>query len=195
MFADWKDGSMPKQVPVRRFVSAAGAAVASFALSCFAVHPAMAQSDVVRIGIVSPNTGAAARYGAFAWRGAQLARDEINAAGGIDGKKIELFQGDSQCIPTEGVSSVHRMIAQDKVRFVIGDVCSSVTIAMQPVVENAGVLLVNAASSHPVITYKSRGGGSKWSFRNYPTDDNRASFVLKDATHYKKITQFTVLPI
>ncbi len=186
---------MPKQVPVRRFVSAAGAAVASFALSCFAVHPAMAQSDVVRIGIVSPNTGAAARYGAFAWRGAQLARDEINAAGGIDGKKIELFQGDSQCIPTEGVSSVQRMIAQDKVRFVIGDVCSSVTIAMQPVVENAGVLLVNAASSNPDITYKAGVGGYKWSFRNYPTDENRASIVLKYATEEKKIKKFAVLSV
>src|SRR5260221_11607373 len=119
-----------------RFVSAA----ASFALSCFVIFPALAQSDVVRIGIVSPNTGAAARYGAFAWRGAQLARDEINAAGGIDGKKIGLFQGDSQCIPTEGGSSVQRMIAQDKGRFVIGDVCRSGTIAMQPVVEHASVL-------------------------------------------------------
>ena len=104
---------MPIQVPARGLVFAAGAAVASFALSCLVAHPAMAQSDVVRIGIVSPNTGAAARYGAFAWRGAQLARDQINAAGGINGKKIELFQGDSQCIPTEGVSSVQRMIAQE----------------------------------------------------------------------------------
>src|SRR5258708_12492779 len=116
MFVDWKDGSMPKQVPVRRFVSAAGAAVASFALSCFAVHPAMAQSDVVRIGIVSPNTGAAARYGAFAWRGAQLARDEINAAGGLDGKKIDLFQGGSQCIPTDGVSSLPPLTPQHNIR-------------------------------------------------------------------------------
>ena len=186
---------MPTQIPARRFASAAGAAVASFALSCVVAHPALAQADTVRIGIVSPNTGAAARYGAFAWRGAQLARDEINAAGGMNGKKIELFQGDSQCIPTEGVSSVQRMIAQDKVRFVIGDVCSSVTIAMQPVAENAGVLLVNAASSNPDITYKAGVGGYKWSFRNYPTDENRASIVLKYATEEKKIKKFAVLSV
>src|SRR5216684_1675727 len=188
---------MPIQVPARArgLVFAAGAAVASFALSCLVAHPATAQSDTVRIGIVSPNTGAAARYGAFAWRGAQLARDEINAAGGMNGKKIELFQGDSQCIPTEGVSSVQRMIAQDKVRFVIGDVCSSVTIAMQPVVENAGVLLINAASSNPDITYKAGVGGYKWSFRNYPTDENRASIVLKYATEEKKIKKFAVLSV
>jgi branched-chain amino acid transport system substrate-binding protein len=186
---------MPIQFPARGLVFAAGAALASFVLSGFAAHPAIAQSDGVRIGIVSPNTGAAARYGAFAWRGAQLARDEINAAGGINGKKIELFQGDSQCIPTEGVSSVQRMIAQDKVRFVIGDVCSSVTIAMQPVVENAGVLLINAASSNPDITYKAGVGGYKWSFRNYPTDENRASIVLKYATEEKKIKKFAVLSV
>jgi branched-chain amino acid transport system substrate-binding protein len=186
---------MPIQFPARGLVFAVGAALASFVLSGLAAHPAIAQSDVVRIGIVSPNTGAAARYGAFAWRGAQLARDEINAAGGINGKKIELFQGDSQCIPTEGVSSVQRMIAQDKVRFVIGDVCSSVTIAMQPVVENAGVLLINAASSNPDITYKAGVGGYKWSFRNYPTDENRASIVLKYATEEKKIKKFAVLSV
>ena len=46
---------------------------------------------------------------------------------------------------------------------------------MQPVVENAGVLLVNAASSNPDITYKAGVSGFKWSFRNYPTDENRAS--------------------
>ena len=46
-----------------------------------------------------PNTGANARDGAFAQRGAQLAAKEINEAGGITGKKIELVPGDSQCAP------------------------------------------------------------------------------------------------
>jgi branched-chain amino acid transport system substrate-binding protein len=162
----------------------------------FSPNPSSAQSgDAVRVGIVSPNTGAAARYGAFAWRGAQLARDEINAKGGILGKKLELFQGDSQCIPTEGVSALQRMIAQDKVSAVVGDVCSSVTLAMQPVAENAKVLLLNAASSNPAITYKAGVGGFKWTFRNYPTDENRASVVLKYAAEQKKIRKYAVLSV
>ena len=164
--------------------------------SAFLPLSASAQSDAsVRIGIISPNTGAAARYGTFAWRGAQLARDEINAAGGILGKKLELFQGDSQCIPTEGVSALQRMIAQDKVSVVIGDVCSSVTLAMQPVAENANVLLINAASSNPAITYKAGVGGFKWTFRNYPTDENRASVVLKYAAQQKSIKKYAVLSV
>jgi branched-chain amino acid transport system substrate-binding protein len=165
-------------------------------LSVLSSLPAAAQSDsTIRVGIISPNTGAAARYGTFAWRGAQLSRDEINAAGGIQGKKLDLFQGDSQCIPTEGVSALQRMVAQDKVSFVIGDVCSSVTLAMQPVAENAKVVLINAASSNPDITYKAGTGGYQWSFRNYPTDENRASVVLKYAAQQKKITKYAVLSV
>jgi branched-chain amino acid transport system substrate-binding protein len=172
------------------------ASAAGVLLSTVTSLPAAAQLEgTVRVGIISPNTGAAARYGTFAWRGAQLSRDEINATGGILGKKLELFQGDSQCIPTEGVSALQRMVAQDKVSFVIGDVCSSVTLAMQPIVENAKVLLINAASSNPDITYKAGAGGYKWSFRNYPTDENRASVVLKYAAQQKKITKYAVLSV
>src|SRR3954452_14659056 len=101
--------------------------------ACFAAAagaiPAAAQ-ETIRIGLVSPNTGANARYGAFAQRGAQLAAKEIHEAGGLAGKKIELVPGDSQCAPAEGVSATRRLISQDKVGMIIGDICSSVTLAM-----------------------------------------------------------------
>lgn len=171
------------------------ALVAASAFAIIAQAEATAAQDVVKIGVISPNTGAAARYGAFAWRGAQLARDEINAAGGVNGKKIELFQGDSQCNPTEGVSALQRMLSQDKVSYVLGDVCSSVTLALQPMVENANVLLVNPASSNPQITYKAGVGGFKWSYRNYPTDEVRAGVVLKYAAQEKKIKKMAVLSV
>jgi branched-chain amino acid transport system substrate-binding protein len=93
------------------------------------------------------------------------------------------------------VSALQRMIAQDKTSVVIGDVCSSVTLAMQPVAENANVLLINAASSNPAITYKAGVGGFKWTFRNYPTDENRASVVLKYAAQQKGIKKYAVLSV
>lgn len=172
------------------------ATLAIAALAAFAAPTAaLAQSDMIRVGLVSPNTGANARYGAFAQRGAKLAAQEINAAGGINGKKIEIFVGDSQCVPAEGVSATKRLIESDKVDFIIGDICSSVTLAMQPVVESANVLLMNAASSNPQITYKAGVGGFKWSFRNYPTDENRSAIVLKYAAEQKKLTKFAVLSV
>ncbi|WP_442855252.1 ABC transporter substrate-binding protein [Bosea sp. PAMC 26642] len=140
-------------------------------------------------------SGPNARYGAFSLRGAQLAAKEINATGGIDGRKIEIFSADSQGTPVEGVSATKRLIAQDKVDFVIGDVSSSVTLAMQPVVEDAGVLLINAASSNPKITYAAGVGGFKWSFRNYPTDENRALIVAQYAAEKRGFTKFAVLSV
>jgi len=131
-----------------------GQAVAALAATIMTLGAAAAEQggDVIKIGVVSPLSGASSRYGAYAVRGAALAVDEINGAGGVLGKKLELVQGDSQCVPAEGVSATQRMIRFDNVSMIIGDVCSSVTLAMQPVVEQAGVLLINAASSNPEIT-------------------------------------------
>lgn len=82
----------------------------------------------------------------FSLRGAQLAAKEINDAGGIGGRKIAVISGDSQGTPVEGVSATLRLIDLDKAEFIIGDVSSSVTLALQPVVEDAGVLPLNAAA-------------------------------------------------
>jgi branched-chain amino acid transport system substrate-binding protein len=153
------------------------------------------ESGTIKVGVVSPQSGANSRYGAFAWKGARLAADEINAGGGILGRKIELVSGDSQCAPSEGVSAAQRLIRFDHVSMIIGDVCSSVTLAMQPVVEAAHVLLMNAASSNPEITYRAGVGGFKWTFRNYPTDELRAAIALQYAVEKKHYTKFAVLSV
>lgn len=157
--------------------------------------PSFSQSADVKIGLVTPLAGANARFGGFALRGAQLAIKEINAAGGVDGKKLSLAYGDSQCIPVEGVSATRRLIDSDGVKFMLGDVCSSVTLAMQPVVEDGGVLLVNAASSNPQITYHAGVGGFKWTFRNYLTDEIRARAVQQFAYEKRGYTKFAVLSV
>jgi branched-chain amino acid transport system substrate-binding protein len=156
--------------------------------------PAALAQDAIKVGIVSPMSGPNARYGAFSNRGAELAVKEINEAGGVDGHQLELYPADSQGTPVEGVSATRRLIDQDGVGFVIGDVSSSVTLAMQPVAEDAGVLLLNAASSNPKITYGAGVGGFKWTFRNYPTDENRAYVVTKYATE-QGLTKFAVLSV
>jgi branched-chain amino acid transport system substrate-binding protein len=164
------------------------------ALSTYA--PARAQTtETYKIGIISPMSGPNARYGAFANKGAALAAKEINAAGGVLGKQIQLVSGDSQCVPAEGVAATQRMISLEKTPVIIGDVCSSVTLAMQPLAEESKVLLVNAASSNPDITYKSGVGGFKWTFRNYPTDEVRAATVLEYAAKTKGFKKFAVLSV
>jgi branched-chain amino acid transport system substrate-binding protein len=156
---------------------------------------AQAADETIKLGIVAPMSGPNARYGAFSMHGAELAVKDINAAGGIDGRKIELFNADSQGTPVEGVSATRRLIDEDEVDYIIGDVSSSVTLAMQPVAEDAGVLLLNAASSNPKITYGAGVGGYKWTFRNYPTDENRAFVVAKYASEQRHFSKFAVLSV
>uniref|UniRef100_UPI00310130E8 ABC transporter substrate-binding protein n=1 Tax=Neorhizobium sp. EC2-8 TaxID=3129230 RepID=UPI00310130E8 len=152
-------------------------------------------ADTIKLGIVAPMSGPNARYGGFSLRGAELAVKDINDAGGVNGTKIQLFNADSQGTPVEGVSATRRLIDQDGVDFIIGDVSSSVTLAMQPVAEDAGVLLLNAASSNPKITYQAGVGGFKWTYRNYPTDENRALVVAKYAAEQRGFTKFAVLSV
>lgn len=152
-------------------------------------------AETIKLGIVAPLSGPNARYGSFATRGAELAAKEINDAGGVGGLKIEIFTGDSQGTPVEGVSATRRVIDQNGVDYVIGDVSSSVTLAMQPVAEEAGVLLLNAASSNPKITYTAGVGGFKWTYRNYPTDENRALIVAKFAAEQRGFNKFAVLSV
>lgn len=154
-----------------------------------------AADDDVRVGLVTPMAGANARFGGFALRGAQLAVKQINDAGGINGKKLSLAYGDSQCIPVEGVSAKRQLIDSEQVRFLLGDVCSSVTLAMQPVVEDSEVLLVNAASSNPKITYQAGVGGYQWTFRNYLTDEIRARAIQQYTYEKRGYTKFAVLSV
>ncbi|NSY99563.1 ABC transporter substrate-binding protein [Agrobacterium tumefaciens] len=183
------------QTLTRRTLCLSTAILSLAALAPGFAGQAKADEAPIKLGIVAPMSGPNARYGAFSMHGAELAVKEINDAGGVNGHKIELYNADSQGTPVEGVSATRRLIDQDEVDFVIGDVSSSVTLAMQPVAEDAGVLLLNAASSNPKITYGAGVGGFKWTYRNYPTDENRALIVAKYAAEQRGFTKFAVLSV
>jgi len=180
---------------MRRALLIATAIQSAFLALPAASGTAMAADGAIKLGIVAPMSGPNARYGAYSLHGAELAVKEVNDAGGIGGRKLQIYSADSQGTPVEGVSATRRLIDKDDVHFVIGDVSSSVTLAMQPVAEEAGVLLLNAASSNPKITYTAGVGGFRWTYRNYPTDENRALIVAKYAAEQRGFTKYSVLSV
>src|ERR1041384_7882869 len=96
--------------------------------------------EPIKLGVVGPHTGPAAYDGLSTLIGAQVAADEINAAGGLlGGRKIELVAADSRGIPAEAVSAYRKVVTQDKV--VAADCCwfSSSTIAAHPTIEELKV--------------------------------------------------------
>ena len=121
------------------------------ATSLLGATGALAQSTY-KIAVAGPLTGAAASYGEEMRRGAQQAADDINAAGGINGKKIELVFGDDACEPKQAVSVASRLIEKDKVHAVVGHFCSSSTIPASEAYAEADILMVTPASTNPKVT-------------------------------------------
>ncbi|MDO9493504.1 ABC transporter substrate-binding protein [Acetobacterium sp.] len=105
-------------------------------------------ADVVKLGFIGPMTGDAAIYGSSAEEGAQLAVAEINAAGGIDGKNIELVAYDSKADQTEAINAYNRLRDQDGVVAVIGGTLSGETLAMKDIMvqDNMPVLSPTATA-------------------------------------------------
>ena len=81
--------------------------------------------DVIKIGFIGPLTGDAAAYGVDTLNGAQLKVEEINAAGGIDGKQLKLVPEDSKCNGSDAATAVQKLTGVDKVVAIVGGSCST----------------------------------------------------------------------
>jgi branched-chain amino acid transport system substrate-binding protein len=149
----------------------------------------------LKLGMVVPLSGPSARFGGFATHGAELAVKQINASGGVNGGPITLTRGDSQGTPVESVSAARRMLSENGYQAILGDIASSATIALQPVMEDAKVILLNAASSNVDITYKAGVGGFKWTFRSYPTDELRSKVVVQYGVEKRGFTRYSALSV
>jgi len=147
-------------------VTIAVAAVAALAFSVFA----RAQDGPIMIGSSIPLTGGVATFGQHSRWGSELAIAEANAKGGVLGRKLEIDFQDNRCNPAEAVKSVTQMLAEKKYVAILDGLCSSVVLAIMPLVERAGVPLVVANASATSIAERSGVGGNKWTFKVNPTD-------------------------
>lgn len=103
--------------------------------------------DVIRIGNLGPLTGNTATYGISTKNGVEVAVDEFNNAGGINGKLIELFAEDTRGDQTEAANAVTKLIEQDKVIAIIGGVLSSETMTAGPIGNDAKVVMISSSST------------------------------------------------
>ena len=147
-------------------VTIAVAVVAALAFSVFA----RAQEGSIMIGSSIPLTGGVATFGQHSRWGSELAIAEANAKGGVLGRKLEIDFQDNRCNPAEAVKSVTQMLAEKKYVAILDGLCSSVVLAIMPLVERAGVPLVVANASATSIAERSGVGGNKWTFKVNPTD-------------------------
>ena len=154
-----------KTMAVRFALAVAGAALGTALLG----GPASAQ-DTIKIGVTQPLTGAFAASGNYVAQGAKLAEEEVNKAGGVLGKKIELIVEDNKSNPTEAVATAEKLIVKDKVPVMMGAWSSTLTLAVMPKLEEYKVpMLVETSSSGKITT-----SGNPYVFRISPTSEMEA---------------------
>lgn len=146
----------------------AGLGMFAAAALAFAAPAAVAQEIV--IATAGPMTGQYASFGEQMRRGAQMAVADLNAKGGINGRKIRLEVGDDACDPKQAVA-VANQLASKKVVFVAGHFCSGSSIPASEVYAEEGILQISPASTNPTLT--ERGAKFKNVFRVCGRDDQQ----------------------
>ena len=109
-------------------------------------------ADTIKIGEVGSMTGSEATFGISTHEGIQLAIKEQNAKGGIKGRKLELISVDNQGKPEEAAIGTTKLITQDKVVAVLGEVSSSRSLAMAPIAQKNKIPMISPSSTNPKVT-------------------------------------------
>ena len=108
----------------------------------------------ILVGEYSSLTGTEATFGQSTHNGVTIAFDDINAAGGIHGRKIRLITEDDQSKAEEAASAVTKLISSNSVAAIIGEVASSNSLAAAPICESAKVPMITPSSTNPEVTKK-----------------------------------------
>ena len=121
---------------------------------------AATSGDTLKIGLVAPISGDNGQYGTSQKQGYELAIKEINEAGGVDGKMLELETYDDQGDAQKAAAGAQKFADDDSILAVGGSCLSSCTLAMVPIIDDAGLPDLVVSSSSPSLT-----GSSDYFFR------------------------------
>ncbi|MGE5149866.1 MAG: branched-chain amino acid ABC transporter substrate-binding protein [Rhodospirillaceae bacterium] len=155
----------------------------------FAATPAFAQ---IKIASVGPMTGQYAAFGEQLKKGAEMAVKDINAAGGVNGQKVELQIGDDACDPKQA-TAVANKLAADKVAFVAGHYCSGSSIPASDIYKEAKILQITPASTNVKLTDDAFKKGNTTVFRTCGRDDVQGNTVGTYILKYHKGKKIAIL--
>lgn len=117
-------------------------------------HSSGKTSDEILVGHFASMTGSEATFGQSTDNGILMAVEEINAAGGVNGKKIKVITYDDKGDAREAGTAVTRLITRDGVTAVLGEVASSLSLAGAPICQENGVPMISPSSTNPAVTEK-----------------------------------------
>lgn len=145
----------------------------ALALGAMAIAGSVYAADTIIIGIPQPMTGPATQYGDQIQAGALTAIDAVNAAGGINGKKLEPLLIDDGCEPKQAVPAANRVINAGA-KFAVAHACSGTTVPAVNVYEQEGIVAITPGATSPLVTDTIK---PHYFFRTIGRDDQQGPFA------------------
>ncbi len=150
--------------------------------SIFAGGSSEADASTYKIGFIGPLTGDNANYGIRCSNAARLAIEQINAAGGVDGKTLELIAEDSEGTVDKAIAGYEKLVYSDNVVAIIGPVFTSPALAVAQRAMEDEIVMITPSATHKDVTGQPRNNpdGKNYVFRTVPSDSLQAEV----AAHY-----------
>jgi len=148
--------------------------------------PALAQGTPIKIGAILPLTGSGASYGVWMKGGAEMAAEEINAAGGIAGHKLEVIYEDHAADASKAVNAMRRLVEVEKVPFSLTSY-SAPTLAIQPIAAQNKVVIMNGGGQSDNLANKD------YLYNNIPVVSNEVGVIAEWLAKDKKLTSAVLI--
>ena len=175
-----------------RLLMVAGAALAAGACSG-GKEGGGASGDAIKVGVYGPYTGGSSPMGASMRDGVRLAVDEINAKGGVLGKKIELVERDDQATPERGAQVMQDLVSNEKVVAVLGPINTGVALASYKYPQQAKIPLIINVSAGAPVNELFKDTPDNYVFRIAASDDIQAEMIVADAVDKRGLKKVALL--
>jgi len=150
-------------------------------------------ADPIKIGVSGPYTGGSAPMGVSMRDGVKLAVAEINAAGGVLGRQIQLVERDDEAKNERGVQIAQELINKEKVVATIGFINTGVALASQRFYQEAKIPVINNVATGTVITKQFEKEKDNYIFRTSAADKIQAKMIADEAVDKQKFTKVAIL--
>ena len=171
-----------------KLASSAALATALISLSGLALA-----ADPIKIGVAGPFTGGSSSMGVSMRDGVKLAADEINKAGGVLGRQIQLIERDDEAKNERGVQIAQELINKEKVTATVGYINTGVALASQRFYQEAKIPVMNNVATGSAITHQFDDQPENYIFRNAAHDSIQAPMLVEEAVVRRKFTKLAIL--
>jgi branched-chain amino acid transport system substrate-binding protein len=150
-------------------------------------------ADAIKIGVSGPFTGGSAPMGVSMRDGVRLAAAEINAKGGVLGRKLELVERDDEAKNERGVQIAQELINKDKVAATVGFINTGVAQAAQRFYQQAKIPVMNNVATGSIITQQFAAQPENYVFRNSASDQIQSAMIVQEAIDRRKFRKVAIL--